>query len=196
MIHLNSEANVKSICRIKQSGEQYDDRIVEVHWDSSISRWRMMRFRDDKPNGNHISVVENIIQSIADGVEKDAVSTCPSLTYLTPFHSICLRTAAISVQCHPQCMENASRPTTRIRPSPDAPFRSPSNFICPCFCPQRDIFYIGMALWSPRFLAMEQSQRTCNGCRFQSMMLYILASLPSTRPSNHPGLLPLHNSSL
>jgi mRNA guanylyltransferase len=35
----------------------------------------MMRFRDDKPQGNHRSIVEDIIQSIADGVEKDAVST-------------------------------------------------------------------------------------------------------------------------
>lgn len=59
---------------MKRSGEQYDDRIVEVHWDTALLRWRMMRFRDDKPNGNHRNVVENIIQSIADGVEKDAVS--------------------------------------------------------------------------------------------------------------------------
>ncbi|KAF8163615.1 mRNA capping enzyme [Crassisporium funariophilum] len=58
---------------LKKSGEQIDDRIVEVHWDLAISRWRMMRFRDDKPNGNHRSVVENIIQSIAEGVEKETL---------------------------------------------------------------------------------------------------------------------------
>ncbi|KAF5386963.1 hypothetical protein D9615_001556 [Tricholomella constricta] len=59
--------------RLKLSGEQIDDRIVEVHWDASVAHWRMMRFRDDKPHGNHRSVVENIIQSIVDGVEKDAL---------------------------------------------------------------------------------------------------------------------------
>lgn len=61
--------------RLKKTGEQIDDRIVEVYWDPALSRWRMMRFRDDKPNGNHITVVENIIQSVADGVEKEAVGS-------------------------------------------------------------------------------------------------------------------------
>jgi mRNA guanylyltransferase len=68
---------------MKLSGEQYDDRVVEVHWDPARSHWRFMRFRDDKPNGNHRNVVENIIQSIADGVEKDAVSTRPDRTHKT-----------------------------------------------------------------------------------------------------------------
>ncbi|KAH8117391.1 mRNA capping enzyme, alpha subunit [Phellopilus nigrolimitatus] len=56
--------------KLKVSGEQVDDRVVEVFWESAESRWRMMRFRDDKPNGNHKSVVDNIIQCIIDGVEK------------------------------------------------------------------------------------------------------------------------------
>jgi mRNA guanylyltransferase len=68
--------------RLKKSGEQIDDRVVEVHWDQAVSRWRMMRFRDDKPHGNHRSVVENIIQSIADGVEKDAVRLYSFLSFV------------------------------------------------------------------------------------------------------------------
>ena len=69
--------------RLKQTGEQLDDRIVEVHWDLENECWRMMRFRDDKPNGNHKSVVDNIIKSIAEGVERDQVSMIPSLPFLT-----------------------------------------------------------------------------------------------------------------
>jgi len=60
---------------LKLSREQIDDRVVEVHWDPAVSHWRMMRFRDDKPNGNHRNVVENIVQSIIEGVEKDPVSS-------------------------------------------------------------------------------------------------------------------------
>lgn len=59
--------------RLKATRTQVDDRIVEVHWDPVISQWRMMRFRDDKPTGNHKSTVENVISSIVDGVEKEAV---------------------------------------------------------------------------------------------------------------------------
>lgn len=59
--------------RLKAAGDQLDDRVVEAHWDKELGAWRMMRFRNDKPNGNHKSVVEAIIKSIADGVEKDQV---------------------------------------------------------------------------------------------------------------------------
>ena len=55
------------------SGEQLEDRIVEVRWDPDMEEWRMMRFRDDKPAGNHINTVGSVIESIRDGVEKDAV---------------------------------------------------------------------------------------------------------------------------
>ncbi|KAI6099909.1 mRNA capping enzyme [Pisolithus croceorrhizus] len=65
---------------MKLSGEQVDDRIVEVRWDPDLCHWRMMRFRDDKPHGNFRTVVDKIIESIADGVEKPAlIARCPAI---------------------------------------------------------------------------------------------------------------------
>lgn len=58
---------------MKAAEEQYDDRIIEVSWDTARMTWRFLRFRDDKLDGNHISVVQNIIESINDGVEIDQV---------------------------------------------------------------------------------------------------------------------------
>ena len=58
---------------MKLSGQQVEDRIVEVHWDPGVEGWKMMRFRDDKPVGNHITTVESVILSIRDGVEKETV---------------------------------------------------------------------------------------------------------------------------
>lgn len=59
---------------MKSSGEQYDDRIVEVKWDAERETWLIMRIRNDKPHGNYKGTVEKIIFSIRDGVELDAVS--------------------------------------------------------------------------------------------------------------------------
>jgi mRNA guanylyltransferase len=70
---LDSLIAVVTAYRMKISGEQLEDRIVEVHWDPVVEGWRMMRFRDDKPAGNHLSTVESVIHSIRDGVEKDMV---------------------------------------------------------------------------------------------------------------------------
>lgn len=58
-------------CRWKASGEQFDDRVVEVVWDWSRSTWKFMRFRDDKYEGNYKTVVTSIIKSIQHGVEAE-----------------------------------------------------------------------------------------------------------------------------
>ncbi|KAI1212453.1 mRNA capping enzyme, alpha subunit [Annulohypoxylon truncatum] len=55
---------------LKGLGEALDDRVVEVYMDSQ-KRWRFYRFRDDKSDGNHISVVNSVIESIQDAVTRD-----------------------------------------------------------------------------------------------------------------------------
>lgn len=57
--------------RWKKSGEQYDDRVVEVVWDKARQTWVMLRFRDDKREGNFHKVVTSILKSIEHGVEVD-----------------------------------------------------------------------------------------------------------------------------
>lgn len=57
--------------RWKRSGEQYDDRVVEVVWDRTRETWRLLRFRDDKFEGNYKTVVSSIIRSIEHGVEAE-----------------------------------------------------------------------------------------------------------------------------
>ncbi|GAA5946212.1 hypothetical protein JCM10213_001642 [Rhodosporidiobolus nylandii] len=57
--------------RWKASKEQYDDRVVEVVWDRERETWKMLRFRDDKFEGNYKTVVSSIIKSIQHGVEAE-----------------------------------------------------------------------------------------------------------------------------
>jgi mRNA guanylyltransferase len=66
---------------MKESGEQFDDRVVEVTWDTERGTWKMMRIRDDKPNANHKSIMEKILVSIEDGVEIETVSWVYSVCY-------------------------------------------------------------------------------------------------------------------
>lgn len=55
---------------LKALGEPLDERVVEVYMDKQ-KRWRFYRFRDDKTNGNHISVVNSVLDSIQDGVSEE-----------------------------------------------------------------------------------------------------------------------------
>ncbi|KAJ2156531.1 Dcp1p-Dcp2p decapping enzyme complex alpha subunit [Coemansia sp. RSA 552] len=52
---------------------QLDGRIAECVFDpghAPPSRWRFLRFRDDKPHGNHSSVVTRIMESISDSMSQ------------------------------------------------------------------------------------------------------------------------------
>ncbi|OAA55563.1 mRNA capping enzyme alpha [Niveomyces insectorum RCEF 264] len=52
---------------IKACGDPVANRIVECALDDQ-QRWRIHRFRDDKPEANHISVVNSVLESIRDSV--------------------------------------------------------------------------------------------------------------------------------
>ncbi|KAJ1918646.1 Dcp1p-Dcp2p decapping enzyme complex alpha subunit [Tieghemiomyces parasiticus] len=67
----------------RQNGIQLENRIVEVTYNPDHcppAQWQFMRFREDKPHANFITVVERVIQSIREGITQDELmSRCPSI---------------------------------------------------------------------------------------------------------------------
>ncbi|KIH92163.1 mRNA guanylyltransferase [Sporothrix brasiliensis 5110] len=54
---------------LKATGDPISNRVVECALDDQ-QRWRIHRFRDDKPEANHISVVNSVLESIRDSVSE------------------------------------------------------------------------------------------------------------------------------
>ena len=159
---------------MKSSGEQLDERIVEVHWDPQREHWRMMRFRDDKPNGNFKTVVENIIQSIADGVEKDAVCIYPTIDLLQ-IH-LPILTVVVTFELYQKCLESQTGSESGYFAawSPSFEPAAPSTVICAAAAAitcKTSAYTVSSltgasryAVWSPRAIPMEQSGRSTNDC--------------------------------
>ncbi|KAH3663475.1 hypothetical protein WICMUC_005914 [Wickerhamomyces mucosus] len=55
---------------LKSLNEPLEERVVECNKDKN-GKWRLLRFRDDKANGNHSTVVTKVLQSIQDGVSRE-----------------------------------------------------------------------------------------------------------------------------
>ena len=53
---------------LKSMEEPLNGRIVECSKDQETGAWKLLRFRDDKLNGNHVSVVQKVLESISDSV--------------------------------------------------------------------------------------------------------------------------------
>lgn len=65
--------------KLKSLEEPLEERIVECHKDKE-DNWRLLRFRDDKANGNHTTVVQRVLESIRDGVTKeDLIKESPTI---------------------------------------------------------------------------------------------------------------------
>ena len=58
---------------MKSLNQPLDERIVECYL--SKGQWRFLRFRDDKLEANHISMINSVMESIQDGVtEQDLIN--------------------------------------------------------------------------------------------------------------------------
>lgn len=59
--------------KLKDLNEPLHERLIECNKDDK-GRWRYLRFRDDKPNANHISTIEKVNESIRDCVTKEELT--------------------------------------------------------------------------------------------------------------------------
>ena len=59
---------------LKNLEEPLNGRIVECTKDQDTGMWKLLRFRDDKLNGNHVSVVQKVLESINDNVSIEDLS--------------------------------------------------------------------------------------------------------------------------
>lgn len=67
--------------KLKALEQPLEERIVECNKDME-GNWRLLRFRDDKANGNHVTIVKKVLKSIQDAVSQEQLKdACPSIAH-------------------------------------------------------------------------------------------------------------------
>jgi mRNA guanylyltransferase len=73
--------------KMKRLNQPFDGRIIECYRDPGTGQWRPKlekdgapRFRDDKTDANHITVVQSVLESIKDAVsQEDLIAAAPAI---------------------------------------------------------------------------------------------------------------------
>nr|POF05939.1 mrna-capping enzyme subunit alpha [Quercus suber] len=102
---------------MKSMNQMFDHRIIECFRDPETAQWRPKleddgtpRFRDDKTDGNHISVVQSVLQSIQDAVtEQDLKSRAGAIRTAFKAREALQLQAAKQAQLQAQAQQKAER---------------------------------------------------------------------------------------
>lgn len=116
---------------LKNLGEPLNGRIVECSKDQDTGTWKLLRFRDDKLNGNHISVIQKVLESISDSVK------------LEDLKEIVTKIKENWEERHTEKRQNLSQNSVDIVP-PSKSNEDPGNLI-------EQLEYIDDADWSDEF---------------------------------------------
>lgn len=104
---------------LKNLEQPLNGRIVECAKNQETGAWVMLRFRDDKLNGNHTSVVQKVLESINDSVSLEDLEEIVS-EVKRRWDERRANVAGDSVRSLPQHTQNAMPPASKQMQPPPA----------------------------------------------------------------------------